>query len=133
MGRPTVVAAIEAIQQCGGFVSTAARRLKTSRTTLHAMINKHPKLKEAVDDAREAKKDHAEGKLLNLIDQENVTAIIFYLKTQAKERGYVERQQMEHSGPDGGPQEVKIDFSKLSDEQLNKLVETAEHLQPAKS
>ena len=29
-------------------------------------------------------------------------AIIFFLKTQAKDRGYVERQEQEISGPGGG-------------------------------
>jgi hypothetical protein len=27
-----------------------------------------------------------------------MTGIIFYLKTQAKDRGYIERQELDHSG-----------------------------------
>lgn len=118
MGRPTVKQAIEAIERSGGFVSTAARKLDTSRTTLHAMINKYPKLKTAVEDAREAKKDHAEGKLLTLIDEGNITAIIFYLKTQGKDRGYVERQ--EFTGKDG--ESIKTeDVTLTDDDRIEKL------------
>jgi len=101
MGKPTVKEAIEAIVKAKGFVATAATLCNTSRTTMHSMINKHPKLKEAVDDAREKNRDFAEGKLMMAIDEGNITAIIFYLKTQGKDRGYVERQEI--SGPDGGP------------------------------
>lgn len=101
MSRPTVTDAIEQINKSGGFISTAAAKLGTSRTTLHSMINKHSSLKEAVQDARESTRDHAEGKLLQAIDEGNITAIIFYLKTQGRDRGYVERQ--EFTGADGGP------------------------------
>ena len=98
MSKPTVADAIAAIKQAKGFVATAAPLCDTSRTTLHDMINKHPKLKEAVDDAREKNKDFAEGKLMMAIDEGNIAGIIFYLKTQAKDRGYVEKQEIEHSG-----------------------------------
>jgi hypothetical protein len=40
-----------------------------------------------------------------LIKAGNVTAIIFYLKTQAKDRGYVERQEL--TGADGGKLQVE--------------------------
>ncbi len=115
MGRPTVQDAIDQIKKSGGFVSTAAAKLGTSRNTLHQMINKHPKLKEAVDDARALKKDHAEGKLLQAIDEGNITAIIFYLKTQGKDRGYVERveQDLNMSGT--------LDLSKRLLDQANKI------------
>jgi len=98
MGKPTVADAIQAIKDNGGFVATAARRLDTSRTTFHAMINEHPTLKAAVIDAREQQKDHAENELIKAISAGNITAIIFYLKTQGKDRGYVERQEFKHEG-----------------------------------
>jgi hypothetical protein len=44
--------------------------------------------------------------MMNLIDAENVAAIIFYLKTQCKDRGYVERQEI--TGADAGPITIKV-------------------------
>ncbi len=106
MPRPTIKQAIAAIKESRGFVTKAAFLCDTSRTTFHAMINKHPKLREAVEDAREANKDFVENKLMTSIDNDNITAIIFYLKTQAKDRGYVERQEV--TGVDGQDIHVKI-------------------------
>ena len=43
--------------------------------------------------ARETAIDHVESKLMGAIDDGNVTAIIFFLKTQGKSRGYTERSE----------------------------------------
>jgi hypothetical protein len=39
--------------------------------------------------------------LFKLIKEGNVAATIFYLKTQGKQRGYIERQEV--TGADGAP------------------------------
>ena len=106
MSRPSLKDAIIAIKEANGFITHAASKLGTSRTTLHAMINQHAKLREAVEDAREAMKDFAENKLFSNIKEGKETSLIFYLKTQAKDRGYIERQ--EFSGPDGDPLNLTI-------------------------
>lgn len=93
--------AIVAIKQSQGFVTTAAKKLGISRTQLYNIINKHSTVKEALIDAREEMKDFAEAQLFKNIRDGKETSLIFYLKTQAKERGYVERQEI--SGADGGP------------------------------
>ena len=103
-GKPekfTTDQVIKAILEAHGLLSDAARRLHCSRTTLYRYIAEHPEVAEAREEADESTKDLVEGKLLNEIKKGNVTAIIFYLKTKAKDRGYIERQ--EHSGPDGQP------------------------------
>lgn len=91
----------EAITEAQGLISVAARRLGVSRSSVYNAINRHPTVAEAAEDARERTTDLAEGKLYQKINDGDMTAIIFYLKTQAKKRGYVERQEL--SGPDGGP------------------------------
>ncbi len=66
----------------------------------------------------------AETALLASIGEKNMTAIIFYLKTKGKHRGYSEKYVV--SGPNDGPIPVSHglaleDLRKLSDEQLRAL------------
>jgi hypothetical protein len=57
-----------------------------------------PEYKKAVDDLQNVALDYAESKLHSQIKKENATAIIFYLKTKGKKRGYIERQEITHDG-----------------------------------
>ena len=88
----------QAITEAQGLISVAARRLGVSRSAVYAAVNRHKRVAEALQDARERTTDLAEGKLYGKINDGDITAIIFYLKTQAKARGYVERQEQEHAG-----------------------------------
>ena len=92
---------LKAIENSGGYVSLIADRVGCSLQTVYNWINKDEKVAEAVRREKIRQVDHAEGKLQSLIKKENPTAIIFYLKTQAKDRGYVERQEL--TGRDGDP------------------------------
>jgi hypothetical protein len=91
----------EALMMCKGNISDVARSLECDRKTVYNYINRHPDVKKAHLDAKDAAIDYVEGKLFTQIGKGNVTAMIFYLKTQAKERGYVERQEI--TGKDSGP------------------------------
>lgn len=97
---------IDAIEKSKGFVSTAAQLLGCSRRHFYARMNTMPTVQAALEDVREKRHDFVESKLLKRIDAEDITAIIFYLKTQCKNRGYVERQEV--SGPDSGQIVIKI-------------------------
>jgi len=50
---------------------------------------------------REKRIDIAEGQLWRLVQEGNLGAVIFFLKTQGKSRGFTERHEI--AGPDGGP------------------------------
>ena len=86
---------IAAIRGSRGLITEVAARLGCSRTHVYRLLDKFSTAKIALSDEREALKDFAEDKLFNQIKSENLTAITFYLKTQAKDRGYVERQEVE--------------------------------------
>ena len=73
------------------MVTVIARRLAISRTHFYRLREQYATVAEALDDERESLKDLAESKLVQNIKAGDNTAIIFYLKTQAKERGYTER------------------------------------------
>ena len=44
-----------------------------------------------IDEAKELQKDRSERALFKQIDRGDITAIKYYLSTQAKDRGYIER------------------------------------------
>lgn len=98
----------EAIRNARGFVSVAARQLGVTRKAVYNAINKYDSVREAVTDARENMTDLAEGKLVEQINEGNTTAIIFYLKTQGKQRGYVERHEL--TGAGGGPITINVEY-----------------------
>lgn len=104
--------ALREVEGSYGNVSAIAARLGVNRGTIHRLKKEWPELQEAINEERDALKDHAEGKLAKLIDDENITAIIFYLKTQARERGYVERQEV--TGADGGALSIKVEYANFN-------------------
>lgn len=89
----------QALTEAKGFISVVAKRLGCNQSTVRNYIARYACCREAVENSREAMKDFAESKLFKLVDEENITAIIFYLKTQGRDRGYIERQEV--TGKDG--------------------------------
>lgn len=97
---------IKAIEGSRGFVSKVADRLGCSRLHVYRLLDKYPTARDALKNEKEAVKDFAESKLYEQISAGNMTAIIFYLKTQAKDRGYIERQEV--TGVDGKELTIKV-------------------------
>ena len=64
-----------------GNISELCKAIGVSRQAYYNWMKEDEKFKTAVEDAQESLIDFAESKLLNLIDEKNVTAIIFFLKT----------------------------------------------------
>ncbi len=89
---------IKAIEEAKGILADAARKLGCTRRTVHNYVNRYPTVKAVYKDETEKSVDYAEGKLMDLIKAKNVSAIIFFLKTKGKHRGYVERQEIAHEG-----------------------------------
>lgn len=105
----TAAEMIAAIEQAQGFVTKAAEICGVSRATFYNYLKKYTTVRQALEDTREKRHDFVELKLMKGINEDNMTAIIFYLKTQCKHRGYVERQEREVSGKGG--KEVAINLS----------------------
>lgn len=107
---------IEAILGARGILLVAANNLACARQTLYKRAQQDPDIQAAIDQGREALKDYAEGRLVALMAKDTgpgVTAVIFYLKTQAKERGYIESQTINLRGIT--PQELE----QMSDAELD--------------
>ena len=97
---------IEAIVRARGLISHAAKLVPCHPETVREYAKAHPSVKAALYEARELQKDDAESKLLGLIDAADLGAVKYYLGTQAKDRGYVERQEV--TGADGQPQRHEV-------------------------
>jgi len=84
---------------CGGCVSTAAKVLGYARSSLVFRVAKSEELQKAVKDARDSLCDLAEAALKKKLeaDDPELGAITFALKTLGKDRGYVERTEVDHS------------------------------------
>ena len=87
-----------AIVKSRGLLSFAAQFLGCERATVYSYLEKWPDLKQVVADQREGLIDVAESRLLGNIDRGDTTAIIFFLKTQGRNRGYIERQDVNLAG-----------------------------------
>jgi transposase-like protein len=84
---------IEILTKQAGNVAGACRAMNINRRTYYNWMEKHEDFKGVVLDITEALIDDAESQLQKLIGDGNVVAILFYLKTRAKSRGYIERQE----------------------------------------
>lgn len=69
-----------------------------SRQTYYNWKNTSKEFSSQVDDEMEGMIDYVESKLMANIRNEKEASIIFFLKTRAKHRGYVERQETVHEG-----------------------------------
>lgn len=91
-------ALIEALTQTLGVVTSACKIVGIDRTMFYDYYNDDKEFAKQVKDIQEVAVDFAESKLYEQIKDGNTTATIFYLKTKGKGRGYVERQEIQHSG-----------------------------------
>ena len=89
--------------QTRGNIKNTAQSFQVARNTIYKKIHEWD-LEEVVNEAREVRIDMVESALDDAIQEGNVTAIIFFLKTQGRSRGYVERQDVNFSGEIQVPQ-----------------------------
>jgi DNA-binding LacI/PurR family transcriptional regulator len=93
---------VEFVKQCMEsdkpfFLKDLARHFNVSRSTIYAYTQKYPELKELLEDAKEVRHDFVENAMLRGIREGNATLIIFYAKTQMRERGYSEKFSFDES------------------------------------
>ena len=86
-----------AIRKGKGIVTSVCQQLSISRQAFYLRANKDEEIFEALQEAREEIIDFAETKLIQLIGDGNANAIFFYLKTVGKNRGYIEKQEIEQT------------------------------------
>ena len=87
----------QAIKHYKGNVSEIAESLSVSRQTVYNHLKEDEDMWSLLTDARENIIDFAESKLSKLIEQENAQVIMFTLKTLGKNRGYVEKSEIDQT------------------------------------
>lgn len=89
---------IEALIKSLGNITIACESVGIGRTTHYLWLKENPKYKKEVEETEERTLDFFENALFKQAKAGNMTAIIFYLKTKGKKRGYIERteQSIEH-------------------------------------
>lgn len=90
----------QALKATGGFRTHAAEKLGISYNTLKQRIYKNKDLQQTCEEIRESHIDLAESKLMKKLKEEEPSAIYFTLKCLGKSRGYIEKQQLDHSSSD---------------------------------
>ena len=98
---------IEALEQSMGIISHAAKKVGVDRTTPYRWMKEDEEYRRRVEEVSAIPLDFTESKLFEAINDGNITAIIFYLKTKGKNRGYVERTEI--SGIDDKDIKVEIE------------------------
>ena len=104
---------IKALEKSLGIVTTACKNVGIARSTYYEWYNNDPVFKAEVNDIQEVCLDFAESKLFQQIENDNTSAIIFFLKTKGKKRGYIERQEVVQRV------DLETELQELTDEQLH--------------
>lgn len=82
---------LSALKASKGIIQTACDACGITRAMFYRWRDGDSDFKAKYDDVNEGQIDKVESKLLSKIDDGDTTAIIFYLKTKGKSRGYSER------------------------------------------
>lgn len=134
----TKKALLEAMNRTLGNITKSCEIVGINRSTFYKYIDDDPDFARACEESSEIALDFAESQLFNLMsgptetirDEEgNVrtlkkspvpSAVIFYLKTRGRKRGYVE------SGDDGSREPIRISYEGFTEEEIRKLESDSE-------
>ena len=110
MGRPEEydrLDVIKAAKEGRGKTTIIAHILGCSAETVRNYAKRYKTVANAIEEARHTFKtglcDKAELKLEEAVMDGKAWAVRYALSTQAKDRGYIERQEQEITGAGGGP------------------------------
>ena len=102
---------LKALEKTLGVVTTAARSAEIDPSTHYAWLKSDPDYVKAVENIDEITIDFGESCLHKRMNEGSDAAIIFYLKTKAKKRGYIESSEIDFT-------KRTPDFSGLTTEEL---------------
>jgi len=92
------VAFLKAFKKHATNASKACDAVGIDRQTYYNWKSANSAFKQGCEDTQESMIDFAESMLYKNIKDGKESSINFFLKTRGKSRGYVEKQEIEHSG-----------------------------------
>ena len=116
---------IEALEKSLGVITTACKIAEVSRTQFYNWLKDDEDFAKKVQEIENVTLDFVESQLHKQIKENSTAATIFFLKTKGKKRGYIERQEIDHT-TQGEAIGSSIDLSKLSTEVLIALEKAAD-------
>lgn len=114
---PDVDTVIAAIREMNGNLAAVGRKFGCTRQSVDTYVKKHPTALAACIESRETMLDNAESMLYNKVLKGETAELLFFLRTQGKSRGYVER--VESTGPGGKPIQTETRYIEMSDDELD--------------
>lgn len=78
----------EQLIKYGGNITMVAKAMKCARQSITRLVNTNPDIKAILEEAREITVDDIEDTFLKRAKSGDTTALIFFLKTRGRERGY---------------------------------------------
>jgi len=88
-------AMLEALRASLGIVTTACERAGVGRATHYRWMETDSEYADAVKQCEDIALDFAETSLMRQIGRGEAAATIFYLKTKGRNRGYIERKDVD--------------------------------------
>jgi hypothetical protein len=93
-------ALLQALENSLGVVTVACKQTNTPRSTYYKWLKEDREFAKQVKDITNIALDYAESQLHKQIGDGNTSATIFYLKTKGKQRGYIERNELDLTSGD---------------------------------
>lgn len=90
-------AMLAALEKTLGVVTPACLEVGIARSTHYRWMEEDEKYKKDVESLLDFQIDFVESKLFENINNGDTTSAIFYLKTKARHRGYVEKKELDHT------------------------------------
>tara|TARA_R110000787_G_scaffold43672_5_gene106998 strand:- start:4803 stop:5138 length:336 start_codon:yes stop_codon:yes gene_type:complete len=87
-------AMLQALVKSLGVVTVASKSATIDRTTHYRWMREDKEYAAEVEDIRNIKLDFLESKLHEQINDNSASCLIFALKTQGKDRGYIESNEI---------------------------------------
>ena len=111
-------AMIAALETTLGVVTQACERIGVTRQAHYKWMREDEEYKKRVEEVENVAIDFAESELHKQIKSGNSTSTIFFLKTKAKKRGYVEKMEV-----DSNVNINQVELNSKLNESLNSLAQ----------